>query len=183
MSLHWVFLLKGTRQILLGVMLLEVQKMVNGIWKFPASHCTGNQSESCAAQHLVPLKYGQGGLESFKAALLEHFMSTYVCCLRDRCSKGWGWTGADVMSLWNSTDCRNHPAGLNQELKVVLVTSQERINSTGRSQSLAGLLGSRDHTRAVLQWPWEEMVEMGGCFFSHLRFSEATLGTGQLAWF
>lgn len=28
-------------------------------------------------RHPVPLKYGQGGLESFKAALLEHFMSTY----------------------------------------------------------------------------------------------------------
>lgn len=38
-------------------------------------------------RHPVSLKYGQGGLESFKAALSEHFMSTYLCCLQDRCLK------------------------------------------------------------------------------------------------
>lgn len=108
-----------------------------------AFHCTGNQLESCAAQHLVPLKYGQGGLESFKAALLEHFMSTDVCCLHDRCSKGWGWTGADVMSLWNSTDCRNHPAGLKQELKVVLAyLIGKQLTAQGEANPWLGFWGA-----------------------------------------
>lgn len=86
-----------------------------------ASHCTGNQLESHASQATGASKIqpGRTGV-LWEAVLLEHFMSTCLCCLQDRCLKRWGWTGADVMSLWNSITCRNHPAGLYQKLKVVL---------------------------------------------------------------
>lgn len=137
-------------------------------------------------RHSVPLKYGQGGLESFKAALLEHFMSAYLCCLQDRCLKRWGWTGADVMSLWNSTDCRNHSAGLEQELRSGMrrwrwcwLIPQER-NSQHRERSVLRWAfreqGSHKCSATVIWWRWKGI-------FSVTWDSEAILGPGQLACF
>lgn len=71
-------ILKGTGHILLVYVLLETQNMLEWDSKIPR-HLTVLEiiRSPVLLRHPVPLKYGQGGLESFKAALLEHFMSTY----------------------------------------------------------------------------------------------------------